>query len=115
MECLLIRALNSTKIIHLVGSSQTRKWYDWRVTLRSSTLGSELETWGLMYEGCVRTKMWRTEMCGAPRQLHGWRTHVSTAIVTLATLRGDAGKLLIISKTISHQSDVHVRDTLMNN
>ena len=29
------------------------------------------------------------EMCGGPRQLHGWRTHVSTAIVPLATLRGD--------------------------
>ena len=49
------------------------------------------------------------EMCGAPRQIHGWRTHVSTAIVPLATLRGVAGKLLIMSKTISHQSDVHVR------
>ena len=56
---------------------------------------------GLMYEGCVRKKTWRStfrcmkremtvEMCGAPRQLHGWRTHVSTAIVPLATLRGDA-------------------------
>ena len=36
------------------------------------------------------------ETCGAPRQLHGWRMHVSTAIVPLATLRGDAGKLLIM-------------------
>ena len=35
-------------------------------------------------------------MCGALCQLHGWRTHVSTAIVTLATLRGDAGKLFIM-------------------
>ena len=70
------------------------------------------ETRGLMYKGCVRTKTWRTsfstltfrcmkremtvEMCGAPRQLHGWRTHVSTAIVPLATLRGDAKKQLFI-------------------
>ena len=81
-----------------------------------------------MYKGCIRRNTWRTsfstltfrcmkremtvEMCSAPRQLHGWRMHVSTAIVTLATLRGDAGKLLIMSKTISHQSDVHVRDSL---
>ena len=97
----------------------------------TSVLQSCAKTWGLMYEGCVRTNMWRTsfstltfrcmkremtvEMCGAPHQLYGWRTHVSTAIVPLATLRGDAGKLLIMSKTISHHSDVHVRDTLMNN
>ena len=67
------------------------------------------KTWGLMYKRCVRTKTWRTlfftatfrciksemtvEMCGASRQLHGWRTHISTAVDPLATLRGDAGKL----------------------
>lgn len=61
-------------------------------------------TRGLMYKGCVRTKTWRTllftakfrciksemtvELCGASRQLHGWRTHVSAAVDPLATLRG---------------------------
>jgi len=34
------------------------------------------------------------EMCGASRQLQGWRTHFSTAVDSLATLRGDVGKLL---------------------
>ena len=63
---------------------------------------------------CMKREV-TVETCGASRQLHGWRPHVSTAIVTMATLRGDAGKLLIMSKTMSHQSDVHVRDTLMNN
>jgi len=57
-----------------------------------------------MYKGCVRTKKWRThfscqrldvssemtmEMCGASRQLQGRRTHFSTAVDSLATLRGD--------------------------
>ena len=62
-----------------------------------------------MYKGCVHTKKWRThffmstirciksemivEMCGASRQLQGWRTHFSTAVDSLATLRGDVWKL----------------------
>ena len=65
---------------------------------------------GLMYKGCVRTKKWHThfftstirsiksemivEMCGASRKLQGCRTHFSTAVDSLATLRGDVGKLL---------------------
>ena len=48
---------------------------------------------------CIKSEM-TVEMCGAPRQLHGWHTHVSTAIVPLATLRGDAGKLLIMWKQL---------------
>jgi len=67
-------------------------------------------SWGLMYKGCVRTKKWRTlfftstirciksemtvEMCSALRQLQGWRTHFSTAVDSLATLKGDVGKQL---------------------
>jgi len=61
-------------------------------------------------QGCVRTKKWcmlfftstisciksemNVEMCGASRQLQGWRTHFSTAVDSLETLRGDVGKLL---------------------
>ena len=68
------------------------------------------DTWSLMYKGYVRTKKWRThfftsttkciksemtvEMCGASHQLQGCRTHFSTAVDSLATLRGDVGKLL---------------------
>ena len=67
-------------------------------------------TWGLMYKGCLSTKKWCThfftstirciksemnvEMCGASRKFQGCRTHFSTAIDSLATLRGDVGKLL---------------------
>ena len=63
---------------------------------------------------CIKSEM-TVEMCGAPHQLHGWRTHISAAIVDLATLRGDAGKLLIIRKQLVLKSNVHIRDTLMDN
>ena len=69
-----------------------------------------LRSRGLMYKGYVCTKKWRThfftstirciksemnvEMCSASRQLQCCRTHFSTAIDSLATLRGDVGKLL---------------------
>uniref|UniRef100_A0A672ZPU4 PRKCA-binding protein n=1 Tax=Sphaeramia orbicularis TaxID=375764 RepID=A0A672ZPU4_9TELE len=52
---------------------------------------------------CVRTKTWRmpfstltfrciksemtVEMCGPPRQVHSWHTHISSALEPLATLR----------------------------
>ena len=58
----------------------------------------------------VRKKTWRStltfrcmkreitvELCGAPRQLHGWRTHVSTAIVTLVTLAESTPFALVVS------------------
>ena len=46
----------------------------------------------------------------SPSQLQSSRTHVSTAIVPLATLRGDAGKLGKKVKTMT-QSDLHIRHT----
>uniref|UniRef100_A0A672ZUQ6 RING-type domain-containing protein n=1 Tax=Sphaeramia orbicularis TaxID=375764 RepID=A0A672ZUQ6_9TELE len=71
-----------------------------------------VNTRGLMYEAWVHTKTWRTpfstltfrciksevtvEMCAPSRQLHSWRTHVSSALEPLATLRGDTEKLLIM-------------------
>lgn len=50
-----------------------------------------------MKECCVHTFRWiktelTVEVC-VSRQLHSCPTHISTAIVVLATLRGDAGKL----------------------
>ncbi len=48
---------------------------------------------------CIKSEM-TVEMCSAPRQLHGRQTHVSTAFDPLATLRGDAEKLLIMWKQL---------------
>ena len=42
---------------------------------------------------CIKSKM-TVEMCGASRKFQGCRTHFSTAVDSLATLRGDVGKLL---------------------
>lgn len=52
----------------------------------------------LMYR-CVERKMTK-EMSGAPRQRHGWRMHISRTFELLASLRGDAGKLMLISNSI---------------
>ncbi len=86
------------------------------IHMESDRRRTAADTWSLEYKACVRTKTWRTPfssltfrcsksemtmgMCGAPRQLHGWRMHVSTAFDPLATLRGNAGKLLIMWKQL---------------
>ena len=108
--CVSITSLNVPSYAKMDQEAHVRR-------LRTQKRGVRKNTWrSTLTFRCMKCEV-TVEMCGASRQLHGWRrpTHVSTAIVTLATLRGDAGKLLIMSKTISHQSDVHVRDTLMNN
>jgi len=74
------------------------------------SVGSGTKLLGPHVQRCVRTKKWcahlftstirciksemTVEMCGASRQLQGWRAHFSTAVDFLATLRGDVGKLL---------------------
>jgi len=60
------------------GASCTKKW---RTHFFTSTIR------------CIKSEM-TVEMCGASQQLKGWCTHFSTAIDSLATLRGDVGKLL---------------------
>ena len=42
---------------------------------------------------CIKSEM-TVEKCSASQQLHDWCTHFSTAVDSLATLRGDVGKLL---------------------
>ena len=83
--------------------------YPFETTLTSCETISLLSR-GLVHKGCVHTKKCCTlfftatfrcikseitvEMCGASRQLQGWHMHFSTAVDSLATLRGDVGKLL---------------------
>lgn len=81
--------------------------------LAQGLFGSALEiSWGLTYEGCVHRKTLRMrfsmlicikselmmKMRSAPSQHREWLMHISSALEPLATLSGDAKKLLIMSK-----------------